>query len=255
MCYDSKSVEGIMKRLLLITTIFSILAFVKLNDLFPVRIVEKDTSAPVIIIKENNIRAFVSEKINYFDYVDASDDSCNYKLSIINPEDAYCPGNKIIHFKAVDPSGNSSYANLKVNIISDEKWNEEVNSKTYNFIYRRKENDGLLDIKGNPDIDAFNLAKNFIGMRGACNEVAQAFINEYFGPGYSVFNTYNVSLEDAKPGDVIYYTNGGIGLQHYAVYLGGASALQGNINGTTVIGNVYMSHGSTPQFKRIIGIE
>ena len=119
----------------------------------------------------------------------------------------------------------------------------------------RRENVDLLLEKGHADYDAFNLALEFVGMRGGCNEVAQAFINAYFNEGYNVFDTYDVTYEEAKPGDIIYYANGGEVLQHYAVYLGGASALQGNINGTTVIGSVYMTNGSLPQFKRLNGLE
>ena len=90
-------------------------------------------------------------------------------------------------------------------------------------------------------------------MPGGCNVVAQAFINSYYGEGYNIFDTYPVSKEEAMPGDIIYYVNGGLGDHHYAVYLGGASALQGNIYGTTVLGSVYMTYGTEPQFQRLNG--
>ena len=47
------------------------------------------------------------------------------------------------------------------------------------------ENDNLVETKGYADKDAFHLAENFIGMKGSCNEVAQAFINSYFGEEYN----------------------------------------------------------------------
>lgn len=212
-----------------------------------------DNEAPIIEVLDDDLLFFDDEEINFFDYIKVSDNSGAYSINILDEEHSKDLGEKTIIFEAKDLNKNTSRASINVRIISLDDFLENVKVSTYNYAYRRPSNDEFLEEKGPANYDAFELAKEFIGMGGGCNEVAQAYINAYFGEGYNVFDTHDVSYEEAMPGDIIYYTNGGTGFQHYAVYLGGSSALQGNINGTTVIGNVYMSHGSTPQFKRLNG--
>ena len=43
-------------------------------------------------------------------------------------------------------------------------------------------------------------------------------------------------------------------MQHYAVYLGNDTALQGNMSGGLAkIGSIYLTYGSEPIFKRLNG--
>ena len=212
----------------------------------------KDRVPPEIVIKENNLFLYDTDEINFLDYVDISDDS-DYVVNVMNAEESKVPGEKQIQIEAEDSRGNVSDAYLDIKVISSEEWKQYVSDKTNNYSRRRIENEELEQQKGVVDYDAFHLAEEFIGMYGGCNEVAQAFINSYYGEGYNVFDTYPISKEEAEPGDIIYYLNGGLGEQHWAVYLGGASALQGNIYGTTVLGSVYMTYGSEPQFQRLNG--
>lgn len=218
-------------------------------------VVSTDTIKPQVKVLKNNLAFYEFEDFDYLDYVEATDNSGSCTLIVKNKEEAYRPGKKTVEVEAIDSSGNTWSVYLFVNITSNEEWNNYVNSNTYNYTYRELTNDNLINTKGYADVNAFELAKSFVGMKGACNVVAQAFIDAYLGSGYDVLNTYPITLEEARPGDIIYYSNGGLGEQHYATYLGGSSALQGNINGTTVIGSVYMSHGSTPQFKRLVGLQ
>ena len=212
----------------------------------------KDRIPPEIVIKENNLFLYDTDDIDFLDYVDINDES-DYEVKVINAEDSKTPGDKQIQVTAKDSRGNVSDAYIDINVISSEEWNQYVIDKTNNYNRRRKENEEFEELKGRVDYDAFHLAEEFIGMPGGCNVVAQAFINSYYGEGYNIFDTYPVSKEEAMPGDIIYYVNGGLGDHHYAVYLGGASALQGNIYGTTVLGSVYMTYGTEPQFKRLNG--
>lgn len=214
----------------------------------------KDKEAPIIRVKENNLFFYDTDEINILDYVEVSDNSEEFEVCVIDEENAKLPGEKQIQIEAVDPTGNVSDAFINVKIVSSKEWDEYVSSRTNNYNRRRHENIDFETLKGNVDYDAFHLAEDFVGMPGQCNEVAQAFINSYFGEEYNIFNTYPVAKEDAKPGDIIFYENGGLGDMHFAVYLGGASALQGNIYGTTVLGSVYMTYGSEPQFYRLNGI-
>lgn len=48
---------------------------------------------------------------------------------------------------------------------------------------------------------------------------------EYYSLGYAV------SASEARPGDLIYYADGGAGLAHIAVYLGNGEAMHGGFNG------------------------
>lgn len=213
-----------------------------------------DREPPLINILENNLIYYDDEDINLLNYVNVSDNSNEYEVNILNEEIVNLPGTNHVQIEAIDSSGNSSQATIDVEVLSSTEWNEYVISLTNNYQRRRIENVDFENLKGRVDRDAFTLAEEFIGMSGACNEVAQAYINEYYGEEYNIFDTYLVTKEEALPGDIIYYVDGGLGEQHFAVYLGGASALQGNIYGTTVIGSVYMTYGSEPQFYRINGV-
>jgi cell wall-associated NlpC family hydrolase len=66
----------------------------------------------------------------------------------------------------------------------------------------------------------------------------------YFGLGYTVL------AADARPGDLIYYANGGMGLAHIAVYIGGGMAVHGGWNGNSTV-TFSANVGSGPVFIRI----
>ncbi|MFW6188118.1 MAG: NlpC/P60 family protein [Actinomycetota bacterium] len=53
-----------------------------------------------------------------------------------------------------------------------------------------------------------------------------------------------VSAAQAKPGDLVYYANGGMGFAHIAVYIGGGKAVHGGWNGyQTAIASVNVGSG------------
>lgn len=202
-------------------------------------------------LNKNNLTFIENDEFDIKEYIELTND--NTRIIAINEDpDVNSVGSHSTKLLALDENGESEVKTFEYEIISESSWNEYVLSISKFASLKSYSNNKLLEEKGHPDKDAIELAQSFIGMEGSCDKVAQAFINAYFGEGYSIYNTYDVSLEDALPGDVIYYTDGGVGLQHWAVYLGGNSALQGNINGTTVIGNVYMNYGSEPNLRRII---
>ena len=126
------------------------------------------------------------------------------------------------------------YENKKSFIIYD----VDYISSAFNLSYKTDNN------------DVWSIAKNLIGTHGSCLYICQLFIYEYTGEWPSFSNT--VTTDSPKPGDLIYYSNGGTGYEHWAVYLGGQSALQGNYNGTTVIGSIYLSHASSPVFYKFV---
>ena len=242
-----------MKKLFLTTLVlFCTLLLIYHYDVVTDVSADNDKIAPVIILSDNDMEFYDDETFNYFDYIDVSDES-DVEVDVEIEDDSYDVGYHEIEIKATDASGNRSTDTLRVTIKSVEELNNYVKQNSDRSNFQSIKNDTLLEEKGHADLDAFELAEQFIGMKGSCATVAQAYINAYFGSGYNVLNTYSITAEEAEPGDIIFYADSGIGQQHYAVYLGGSSALQGNINGTTIIGYVYMNYGTTPQFRRLNG--
>lgn len=95
--------------------------------------------------------------------------------------------------------------------------------------------------------DVWGIANSLVGLASNnCLYVANLFFQAYRGTSFSMSNAYQT--DSPQPGDMIYYSNGGLGMQHWAIYLGGDSALHGNWNGTTIIGSVYINNGSSPIF-------
>ncbi len=230
--------------------------------------VKPDTQAPVITIKneDDTIQIVQGNEFDLRDYIAISDNSNEFHLISYGSVDVDIIDEYSVNLLAVDAGGNTAKKTVTVKVISQEEMDtiiEEEKERLHqeelarqqareaaNKQAEEKMSSELNDITSG---SAYDLALNYIGMGGWCTDVAQAFINEYLGSGYNIFDTYSVSASEAQPGDIIYYSNSGLGTQHYAVYLGGESALHGNFNGTTVIRSVYLKNGSEPQFLRLNG--
>jgi hypothetical protein len=88
--------------------------------------------------------------------------------------------------------------------------------------------------------------------RLATNSLAAVGINYHGWPAGYLSLGRTVSAAEAKPGDLAYYENGGMGLAHIAVYVGNGQALHGGWNGgTTALFSVNV--GSGPVFIRVGG--
>lgn len=86
----------------------------------------------------------------------------------------------------------------------------------------------------------------------ATNSLAAAGINYHGWPAGYLSLGRTVSASAALPGDLAYYANGGSGLAHIAVYVGGGKAVHGGWNGgTTSLQSVNV--GSGPVFIRVGG--
>ena len=78
----------------------------------------------------------------------------------------------------------------------------------------------------------------------ATNALAAAGINYHGWPAGYLSLGRTVSAAEAVPGDLIYYADGGMGLAHIAVYIGGGKAVHGGFNGnTTVIADAELGSG------------
>lgn len=71
-----------------------------------------------------------------------------------------------------------------------------------------------------------------------------------FAPNYGYYT------DNPQPGNLIYYNNGGRGVDHIAIYIGNGQAVHGNysIDGVsyTVIAGIEVAEGGTPQFIQIV---
>lgn len=75
------------------------------------------------------------------------------------------------------------------------------------------------------------------------SDAYQLWPDEYAG-------MYGYYTNDPQPGNLIYYNNGGCGVDHIAIYIGNGLAVHGNYNGRTVIESVYIP-GGAPQFIQV----
>ncbi|MCC9206313.1 NlpC/P60 family protein [Arthrobacter sp. zg-Y769] len=76
------------------------------------------------------------------------------------------------------------------------------------------------------------------------NALAAAGINHHGWPASYLTLGRTVSAAEAMPGDLIYYADGGMGMAHIAVYVGGGQAVHGGFNGgSTVVAPAELGSG------------
>ena len=159
-------------------------------------------------------------------------------------------GEHLVKFLAATLSGQTLCLEMEVNVLSEEDYAAYIKKKNTQTYSSNADSVCIANSGG----DAMSIAQCFVGLSGWCTTIAQNFINAYLGSGYNIYDTYDISYSEAQPGDIIYYVNGGWGMQHYAVYLGNDTALQGNMSGGLAkIGSIYLTYGSEPIFKRLNG--
>lgn len=216
---------------------------------YNVKVNVKDNVAPEIwlenssyTIKDTDTFSF-DDKISVTDNVDGKLDYTldgDFEVS----GDKYKAGTYTFTVNTADFSGNSSTAEIRVTVEET----KPVVSKNY---YSSKNTD-TSNYKGADAVVSAAYAQ--LGKRQDCtmlvtNSLAAAGIyfhgwpREYFALGYQV------SSSQARPGDLIYYDNGGTGKPHIAIYIGNGKAIHGGWQGSTKIAPAYT--GSGPVFIRI----
>ena len=232
--------------------------------------IKPDTQAPVITIKTEDdvIQIIQGNELNLKKYIAVSDNSNDFHLMSYGDVNINVPGAYKLKLVAIDMGGNTTSSELQVKVITQEEMDEQVAQEKTRIqqeeyaiqqarMLQKAKEEAVANMSANTtsgiSSSAYEFAQGFIGMPGWCNQIAQAFIDGYFGEGYSIFDSYSVSASEAQAGDLIYYSESGQGTQHWAVYLGGESALHGNFNGTTVIRSIYLKGGSEPTFLRLNG--
>ena len=95
--------------------------------------------------------------------------------------------------------------------------------------------------------NAWAVARSLVGRGGDCWSICKLFTQLFSGK--NINNRYIVN--EPVPGDIIYYTEGGLNLPHWAIYLGDGLALHGNYNGSAQIKSVYLTGASYPVYYRV----
>ena len=91
-----------------------------------------------------------------------------------------------------------------------------------------------------------------------CTQVVQqALANAGVSDAYQLWpdqyaGQYGYYTNDPQEGDLLYYNNGGRGVDHIAIYIGNGQAVHGNYKGKTVIASAYLSTAASPQFIRVV---
>ena len=91
-----------------------------------------------------------------------------------------------------------------------------------------------------------------------CTQVVQqALANAGVSDAYQLWpdqyqGVYGYYTDSPLAGDLIYYNNGGRGVDHIAVYIGNGQAVHGNYNGKTVIAGAYQNGMGNPQDIRVV---
>ena len=91
-----------------------------------------------------------------------------------------------------------------------------------------------------------------------CTQVVQqALANAGVSDAYQLWpdqyaGQYGYYTNDPQEGDLLYYNNGGRGVDHIAIYIGNGQAVHGNYEGKTIIASAYLSTAASPQFIRVV---
>lgn len=104
-----------------------------------------------------------------------------------------------------------------------------------------------------------NAAQALVGVTDGmqCTEVVQlALANAGVSDAMQLWpdqyaSTYGYYTSNPVAGNLIYYNNGGRGVDHIAIYIGGGMAVHGNYNGRTVIASVNVP-GGAPQYIQVV---
>ena len=103
-------------------------------------------------------------------------------------------------------------------------------------------------------------AQELVGVTNGlwCTQVVQqALANAGVSDAYQLWpdqyqGVYGYYTDSPLAGDLIYYNNGGRGVDHIAVYIGNGQAVHGNYNGKTVIADAYQNGMGNPQYIRVV---
>ena len=264
-----------LKLLVILSLVVALMGFTTgENDKYiqNVKTLSSDTISPVIKFTDESLTEIVLVEgtvLNLSDWLTVTDNVGVRAVSGFGTIDVDTAGEYTITVMAADAAANITTLDITVKVITTEEYEAilaeaeaeaaaaeaealahalQEQQEKYNAALQAIE-ESLADDVDNTDIYA--LALTYLGMSGWCNEVATAFLTEYYGTSVNIYNGYVIDASEAQPGDLVEYEDGGKGTWHVAVYLGNGLALHGNWNGTTVIESIYVPGGTLPYFVRL----
>lgn len=111
------------------------------------------------------------------------------------------------------------------------------------------EDDGNYQPTGGGNQAVVDAALAQLGVTQWCTELVQKAVaasGTFTWTGYgSLSQLKQVPMSEAQPGDILYYADGGIGLEHVAIYLGDGKAVHGGWGSerTTAVSTAYVGSG------------
>lgn len=214
-----------------------------------------DTEAPRITFTSDDITMDDVDEFSLSDFLSVTDNVdgviSDYSVEGMPGKDGnkFESGKHIITVRAKDSSGNESANSMIVRIYETEEtpayeYGESRNSLSASY--------GAASYSGAGSVASAALAQLGVGQDCTAlvtNSLAAVGIYYHGWPaGYLSLGTV-VPASQAQAGDIIYYADGGVGMAHVAVYIGGGQAVHGGYMGTTRIASAYM--GSGPVFIRL----
>ncbi|WP_290458853.1 NlpC/P60 family protein, partial [Dubosiella newyorkensis] len=102
-------------------------------------------------------------------------------------------------------------------------------------------------------------AKQLVGVTDGqwCTQVVQqALAGAGVSDAYQLWpdqyaDQYGYYTDTPQAGNLIYYNNGGRGVDHIAIYIGDGQAVHGNYEGQTVIAGAYLENFGLPQYIQV----
>ncbi|NBK97817.1 MAG: hypothetical protein EOM50_07325 [Erysipelotrichia bacterium] len=217
-----------------------------------------DTDAPNITFSESDITIDDTDNfdLNYFLSVTDNVDGVvsDYSVEGMPAKDGekWESGKHVITVRAKDSSGNESAAEMIVRIYETEEAPVATANRSSNTNSSSQAYGSAGSYSGAGSVASAALAQ--LGVVQDCTALVTkslAAVGIYYHgwpAGYLSLGTV-VPASQAQAGDIIYYADGGVGLAHVAVYIGGGQAVHGGYLGSTRIASAYM--GSGPVFIRL----
>lgn len=221
-----------------------------------------DTEKPVITLQEDDRTMDDTDAFDFEEVIVSITDNVDGVITDYTVDNMFEKtddgkweyGKHIITIRAKDSSGNEATKDMIVRIYQTE---EEVDSQTNVSNHSSHSSSNSYSNAGSYGNASSIVAAAYaqLGVHQDCTMLVTNALRAvgiyYHGwpAGYLSLGTV-VPASQAQPGDLIYYADGGTGLAHIAVYIGGGNAIHGGWYGyTTAIYSAYV--GSGPVFIRL----
>lgn len=220
-----------------------------------------DLIAPNLTISENEVKFMEGDEFDPLSYIqeamDNVDGDLKEQIAIENPVDTAVLDTYTVSYMVKDSSGNTTTTEMQVVIEKkpEEKPVQQV-AKTSNT------NQTPASAPASTPAPAFDpyqtdsvvaqRALSGVGKKGNCTSLV-AYATGYFFPQADAegFGP-SIPIEQAVPGDLVFYKDNGMGGKHIAIYVGNGQAVHGGWEGDNIVINtVYLPTAAAPIFMHI----